>query len=182
MNISDSRLPILWRPQNRTFLASAVEFTWFYVATSPTDFPPELLPRIFLQLSYISSLRAEAVCVQWNAIVAQDPELSVQMFKKRSKLYVKSANLDSPSTECKAITVQLHPGMNELSYIMGEELALADEFLSIPVVIMTKLVVTGPGLSYKIKVINPKGIKPMDVFVAMEKDFVAGIHRFYGSI
>jgi hypothetical protein len=89
--------------------------------------------------------------------------------------------------------------MNELSYTMGEEvesagfynneprrdhylykLALADEFLAIPVVTMAKLV--GPGLSYKIKIINTEGIKLMDVFVAMEKEFVAGIHQFYGSI
>jgi hypothetical protein len=60
------------------------------------------------------------------------------------------------------------------------KLALADEFLSIPVVTIAKLVVTGPGLSYKIKVINTQGIKLMDVFVAMEKEFVAGIHQFYG--
>jgi hypothetical protein len=30
--------------------------------------------------------------------------------------------------------------------------------------------------------INTEGIKLMDVFVAMEKEFVAGIHHFYGSI
>ncbi|KAJ7656465.1 hypothetical protein DFH06DRAFT_471842 [Mycena polygramma] len=53
-----------------------------------TDFSPEVLTRIFLHLPYHSLLSVSAVCVQWNAIVAKDPGLSVQMFKKLSKVYV----------------------------------------------------------------------------------------------
>ncbi|KAJ6574600.1 hypothetical protein B0H19DRAFT_1254287 [Mycena capillaripes] len=52
------------------------------------DFAPEVLTRIFLHLSYRSLLSALAVCVQWNAIVTKDPALSVQLFKKSSKVYV----------------------------------------------------------------------------------------------
>jgi hypothetical protein len=51
-------------------------------------FAPELLTRIFLQLSYKSILRVEAVCVEWKAIVSKHPELKVQMFKKLSKEFV----------------------------------------------------------------------------------------------
>lgn len=54
---------------------------------SLNDFPPELLTRIFLQLSYKSLLSVLAVSVLWNALVTEDPALSVQMFKKRSTVY-----------------------------------------------------------------------------------------------
>jgi len=52
------------------------------------DFPPELLTKIFLNLSYKSLLCVLAVSAQWNIIVATDSALGVQMFKKVSKVYV----------------------------------------------------------------------------------------------
>jgi hypothetical protein len=52
------------------------------------DFSPEVLTRIFLHLPYSSLLSVSAVSVQWKAIVAKDPSLSVQIFKKRTKVYV----------------------------------------------------------------------------------------------
>jgi hypothetical protein len=46
------------------------------------------LSKIFRHLSYESLLSVQAVCVQWHAIVGEDPELGVQMFKRMSKVYV----------------------------------------------------------------------------------------------
>jgi hypothetical protein len=52
------------------------------------DFPPEILARIFLNLSYKSLLSVLVVCAQWHEIVTQDPALSVQMFRRASRVYV----------------------------------------------------------------------------------------------
>ncbi|KAJ7509760.1 hypothetical protein B0H11DRAFT_2184279 [Mycena galericulata] len=54
-------------------------------------FAPEILTRIFLHLPYKSLLSVMAVCGQWNAIVIEDPALSVQMFKRASKVYIEPA-------------------------------------------------------------------------------------------
>lgn len=62
-------------------------FELYFGSTRP-DFPPELLTKIFLNLAYKSLLRVMAVCVRWNAIVAQDPSLAVHMFKKCTQVYV----------------------------------------------------------------------------------------------
>jgi hypothetical protein len=87
---------------------------------------------------------------------------------------------------------QIHPALNEASYVMGEHvervyffkmssqpqliaLAIANDFISIPVVTLAKLVVPERVVSpngFKIKVTNGKGIRLRDVFAAMEKAYV----------
>ncbi|KAJ7631374.1 hypothetical protein DFH06DRAFT_703102 [Mycena polygramma] len=176
------------------------------------DFPPELVTRIFLQLSYKSLLAVLAVCTQWNAIVAKDPALSVQMFKRLSTVYVDPGSTEPwvRSSFCAASSpepIRMHPALFEVSYSMGSdrpsfitgkaptpdkdgffiasdimksfrhvqlsELAIANDFISIPVVTMAKLLVPdrlSRPTGFKIKVINTKGIRLMDVFAAMEKE------------
>ncbi|KAF8201086.1 hypothetical protein K438DRAFT_635512 [Mycena galopus ATCC 62051] len=165
------------------------------------EFPPELLTRLFLHLSYKSLLRVQAVCVQWNAIVAKDPQLSVQMFKKLSTVYVEPGcskpsfqHESGPGTYApNSEPVRLHPALNEASYYMGNDLksvtfytgsnrdypqlfnlAIANDFISIPVVTMVKVAVPRRGLNtvggFKFKIKNPKGIKLTDVFAAMHKN------------
>ncbi|KAJ7254685.1 hypothetical protein B0H12DRAFT_552087 [Mycena haematopus] len=95
------------------------------------DFSPELSTRIFLLLSYKSLLCVEAVCAQWKAILTEDPELSVQMFKKLSKVYAEpgccgpSFGSDARTTRSKAgpkdEPIRLHPALNEASYIIGQD-------------------------------------------------------------
>ncbi|KAJ7108841.1 hypothetical protein C8R43DRAFT_184568 [Mycena crocata] len=92
-----------------------------------SDFPPELLTRIFLQLSYKSLLCVLAVSAQWNAIVADDPALKVQMFKSLSKEYVEEGSSQPVFMRCSssreihaADSVRLHPALQMASYSMGE--------------------------------------------------------------
>ncbi|KAJ7918647.1 hypothetical protein B0H13DRAFT_283491 [Mycena leptocephala] len=172
-----------------------------------SDFPPELLAKIFLHLSYKSLLCVLAVSVQWNAIVSKDPALSVQMFKRLSTVYVETG-CNEPSfrvsPECYAAaseSVRIHPALNEASYVMGERvesvyffkmssqpqlvaLAIANDFISIPVVTMAKLVIPNRIVypnGFKIKVTNSKGVRVSDVFAAMNKESNTKVdHPHYG--
>ncbi|KAF7356261.1 hypothetical protein MVEN_00957600 [Mycena venus] len=173
------------------------------------EFPTELLTRIFLHLSYKSLLRVEAVCVQWKSIVAKDPELSVQMFKKISQVYVEpgsnepSFRFESGCYAAKSEPVRLHPALNQASYYMGNDLesvnfylgndnpnwtqlcklAIASDFISIPVVTMATLVLPDRIFGFKIKVKNAKGVRLTDVFVAMHKESnVPVMTRDYGMM
>ncbi|KAJ7289187.1 hypothetical protein C8J57DRAFT_1706083, partial [Mycena rebaudengoi] len=168
----------------------------------PDDFPPELLTKIFLSLPYESLLRVMAVSVRWNAIVTQHPELTVQMFKKSSEVYVEPGSrthglnsYESPEIP-KPNQLRLHPAVQETSFILGEgiknagfyvgdkhvplmDLAIANDFASIPMV--TTITIQG----FNIKIKNMKGIKVIDIFTALAKKFTRrvserlGDHRFY---
>ncbi|KAJ7366643.1 hypothetical protein DFH08DRAFT_1072097 [Mycena albidolilacea] len=76
--------------------------------------------------SYKSLLHAQAVCVQWNAIVAKDPELSVQTFKRPSKVYVELA-CHEPSfrdeygwyhADFKSQPIRLYPALDCEAYVL----------------------------------------------------------------
>ncbi|KAJ7149745.1 hypothetical protein C8R43DRAFT_1128229 [Mycena crocata] len=92
-------------------------FTSFYVgplsSTLPStkrphhSFAPETLARIFSQLSYQSLLAVLAVSKQWSNIVTNDPALSVRC----------SSDL------ARSMLNQLHPALNQASYMLGDELA-----------------------------------------------------------
>ncbi|KAJ7124409.1 hypothetical protein C8R44DRAFT_852276 [Mycena epipterygia] len=129
------------------------------------DFPPELLAKIFLKLSYTSLLSVMTVSAQWHAIVREDPALAVQMFKR-------------PST--------LHPAVQIASYVMGEpldcvyfyndrelsSLAIANDFFSIPAVMLVTIVIprrVGSPCGLKLNVKNAKGVKLVDMFAALER-------------
>jgi hypothetical protein len=91
---------------------------------------------------------------------------------------------------------QIHPALNEASYVMGERvesvyffkmssqpqlvaLAIANDFISIPVVTMAKLVIPDRIVypnGFKIKVTNSKGVRVSDVFAAMNKECVLLIY------
>ncbi|KAJ7509756.1 hypothetical protein B0H11DRAFT_1257484 [Mycena galericulata] len=164
-----------------------------------SDFPPELLTKIFLQLSYGSLLSVTAVCVQWNAIVTDDPALRVQMFKKLSKVYVEPG-CDEPIREgyfCDSSIpgagepIRLHPAVQMASCNMGSDepsvffisegsfprlknLAIADDFISIPVITMLKIEIEIPDTPYhggfKFKVKNSKGVKLTDFFTELKRE------------
>ncbi|KAJ7742869.1 hypothetical protein B0H16DRAFT_1860684 [Mycena metata] len=177
-----------------------------------SDFPPELLTKIFLGLSYKSLLRVLTVCARWKAIVATDPGLSVQLFKTLSKTLDWSRfpllAFCSPSPEkgCTPASelVRLHPALEIASYTMGavktvyfyceknskqprlSELAIANEFTSIPVVTMVRLVIPERIVcanGFKIKVKNPKGVRVIDVFDAMAEEASRKVHHpHYGRM
>ncbi|KAJ7656466.1 hypothetical protein DFH06DRAFT_471848 [Mycena polygramma] len=156
------------------------------------DFPPELLTRIFLQLSYKSLLSVLAVSARWNAIVATDTALGVQLFKRLSTVYVEPGS-DEPwirgsfSSSCAAASpepIRMHPALFEISYAMGSgrpsfftgkaltpddggffvpidfmknvhevqlsSLAIANDFISIPVVTKAKLLIPDGSVSRRI--------------------------------
>ncbi|KAJ7509757.1 hypothetical protein B0H11DRAFT_1257465 [Mycena galericulata] len=94
------------------------------------DFPPELLAKIFLQLSYRSLLSVVAVSVQWNSIVTDDPALGVQMFKKGSEVYVEPGCHErmqwfhpDPAAAEAAEPIRLPPAVQKASYTMGNDIA-----------------------------------------------------------
>ncbi|KAJ7108840.1 hypothetical protein C8R43DRAFT_1043613 [Mycena crocata] len=162
------------------------------------DFPPELLTRIFLQLSFKSLLCVLAVSAQWNAIVAEDPALKVHMFKSLSKEYVEEGSSEpciahsTPRNEIPgADPIRLHPALQTASYLLGQsansvsfytnsddwprlnKLAIANDFISIPVVTMVKITIPQRTVSpngFKIKVKNGKGVRLVDVFAALATD------------
>ncbi|KAJ7463786.1 hypothetical protein FB451DRAFT_460574 [Mycena latifolia] len=131
------------------------------------DFSPELLARIFLNLSYKSLLSVMAVSVQWNAIVEGDPALAVQMFKRCSMVYVEPGSpeqpeshiyYDDPTNRKTTELVRLHPAVQiPPSYVFGDglqtavfssdtdeepkliNLAIANDFISIPAVTTLKI-------------------------------------------
>ncbi|KAJ7464568.1 hypothetical protein FB451DRAFT_441302 [Mycena latifolia] len=163
---------------------------------SLNEFSPELLGKIFLNLPYQSLLSVLAVSVQWNEIVVKDPALSVQMFKRLSKVYVEPGCCEPANRRYRDETleesepIRLHPALPEISYIMGNDissvrfyaadhdirlvnLAIANDFISIPVVTMVKIELPDrPGLAhgFKIKVKNSKGVKLIDLFKGMEAE------------
>ncbi|KAJ7656462.1 hypothetical protein DFH06DRAFT_1199592 [Mycena polygramma] len=163
---------------------------------SLSDFPPELLTRVFLQLPYHSLLSVEAVCVQWNALVTQDPELSAQTFRKRSTVYVEPGFPEPPYPETTGAAgsepVRLHPAVQSPMYSIGDDvsevyyfdgdgpalatMAIANDFISIPVVTMVKM--TGM-LAFTVK--NGKGVTLMDLFSAMEKEANRPIRGMFGE-
>ncbi|KAJ7763589.1 hypothetical protein DFH07DRAFT_770770 [Mycena maculata] len=51
---------------------------------------------IFLHLSHKALLSVLAVCFQWNTIIIKDPTLSIQMFKKSTKVYVEPGCHEQP--------------------------------------------------------------------------------------
>lgn len=153
------------------------------------DFPVELLTKVFLNLSYESLLSVSAVCAQWNELVAQDPALSVQTFKRLSTVYVPPGCYRHDSGEKRrrdesvegSEPVRLHPALNKTAYVMGHDLpgvcfntgnalvdlALANDFVSIPVVTMVRIEVPQRLASpngFKIKIINAKGVRMIDLF------------------
>ncbi|KAJ7509759.1 hypothetical protein B0H11DRAFT_2184278 [Mycena galericulata] len=161
-----------------------------------SDFPLELLTKIFLHVSYKSLLSVMAVCVQWNAIVTDDPSLSVQMFRKLSKVYVepgchermRGRRSDSSAAEG-AEPIRLHPAVQKASYVMGADvssvkfytgdrnrpfldgLAIANDFISIPVVTMVTIQIPDRGFApnaFKVKVKNSKGVKIIDIFTRLQ--------------
>ncbi|KAJ7181005.1 hypothetical protein C8R46DRAFT_1071171 [Mycena filopes] len=163
------------------------------------DFPPELLTKIFLHLSFKSLLRVLAVCSRWEAIVKTDASLGVKLFKKLSKVYVEVGSIGPDfrysSKKRRLATsepVRLHPALDIASYTMGSvddvyfsgddepprltNLGIANDFISIPVVTMVRLVIPERLVSangFKIKVKNPKGVKLIDVFAAMAEDLAS---------
>ncbi|KAJ7631376.1 hypothetical protein DFH06DRAFT_1224350 [Mycena polygramma] len=170
--------------------------------SSLSDFPPELLTRVFLQLPYHSLLSVEAVCVQWNALVTQDPELSVKMFRKRSTVYVEPGFPEPPYPETTGAAgsepVRLHPAVQSpmylglraiacawqtefVYYFDGDgpalaTMAIANDFISIPVVTMVKM--TGM-LAFTVK--NSKSVTLMDLFSAMEKEANRPVRGMFGE-
>ncbi|KAJ6530030.1 hypothetical protein DFH09DRAFT_1184421 [Mycena vulgaris] len=154
---------------------------------SLTDFPPELLTKIFLNLSYKCLLSVLAVSVQWNDIVKQDPALSVQIFKRRSMVYVapgccesfkrghgyRYAEADANAAE----PIRLHPAVQTASYIMGSRIvyfwtnaasdpqvppsAIANDFISIPAVTMVNIEIGG-GFGTQAR--NMNGVRLIDLF------------------
>ncbi|KAF7307914.1 hypothetical protein MKEN_01152200 [Mycena kentingensis (nom. inval.)] len=48
------------------------------------EVPPELLARIFVHLPYTPLLKIQRVCKRWNAVVKEDPALSLLLFKNKS--------------------------------------------------------------------------------------------------
>ncbi|KAF7337856.1 RBR-type E3 ubiquitin transferase [Mycena venus] len=152
------------------------------------DFPNELLAKIFLHLSYKSLLYVLAVSVQWNAVVTADPALSVQMFRKPSRVYVEPGSrnpnfrrdfhYDNTDT---AEPIRLHPAVQMTSYVMGSDISevdfmfgpqlvdleIADDLISIPTVTMATIQVPerrGRNIGFKIKVKNSKGVRLIDLF------------------
>ncbi|KAJ7892800.1 hypothetical protein B0H14DRAFT_2685749 [Mycena olivaceomarginata] len=161
---------------------------------SLSDFPPEVLTKIFRLLSYESLLAVQAVCVQWHAIVGDDPELGVHMFKRMSKVYVEPGSPEPFSQSHKEATladgtepVRLHPAVQAASYVFGDpvssvrfgvgrenppklvDLSIANDFISIPVV--TMLTVNPMISTLKTKVKNAKGIRVIDLFNALEAEY-----------
>jgi hypothetical protein len=66
------------------------------------------LTKIFRLLSYESLLVVQAVCVQWHAIVGDDPELGVHMFKRMSKVYVEPGAIITLSVQAQFCLVLIH--------------------------------------------------------------------------
>ncbi|KAJ7181445.1 hypothetical protein C8R43DRAFT_969175 [Mycena crocata] len=165
-----------------------------------TDFPPELLIKIFLKLSYKSLLSVTEVSSQWNAIVAKDPALGVLMFKKPSEVYIEPACFEPfqsvhESTEKDSCApgsepIMLHPAVQSASYPLGDdadsvrfwtsnyeptlpELAIADDFMSIPMVKMVKVIIPQRCRSSRrleLKIQNPAGVKLIDFFAGIESE------------
>ncbi|KAJ7117573.1 hypothetical protein C8R44DRAFT_738468 [Mycena epipterygia] len=213
----ETRNRVGWNILRRS-TCSAVRTTFTQTTTTKMgvkDFPPELLTRIFLQLSYKSLLSVLAVSVQWNAIVTDDPALSVQMFKKLSRMYVEpgcvevdarkgfrddvnnQAAANAEPVRASFVTLlcvfhfknslQLHPAVQQASYTLGSdleavsfytkkgnpglsELAIANDFISIPVVTMITVDIPGRLLAprgFRIKVKNSKGVRLIDLFVGL---------------
>ncbi|KAJ6534583.1 hypothetical protein DFH09DRAFT_1369714, partial [Mycena vulgaris] len=162
-----------------------------------SDFSSEVLTRIFLKLSYKSLLSLLAVSVQWNTIINKDRALRVQMFKKRSKVYVKPGCRDPADARLKSAfadrtrarfmpCLRLHPAVQVVSYMLGEDLqsvcfyigqgddppelaklAIANDFISIPAVTTLNIEITQ---NFNVVVKNNKGVRLVDVFTAMERE------------
>ncbi|KAJ7464538.1 hypothetical protein FB451DRAFT_440910 [Mycena latifolia] len=169
-----------------------------------SDFSTEVLTRIFLELSYKSLLSVLAVSVQWNTIVVKDPALRVQMFKKRSTVYVEPGcrepakaglGLNSSFAE----PTRLHPAVQQASCTIGDgveavsfytggewddnpklaKLAIANDFLSIPAVTVLKIELA-PNFNVTAK--NAKGVKVVDLFTAIEKEASRKVKTRRGSM
>ncbi|KAJ7699016.1 hypothetical protein B0H17DRAFT_1129554 [Mycena rosella] len=165
------------------------------------DFSPEVLTTIFLKLSYKSLLAVLEVSVKWDAIIVKDPYLRVQMFKKRSKLYVEpgcreekgDSRLYSQFAEATRARIShlLHPAVGSASYMLGNglesvtfytgtddddpvltELAIANDFLSIPAVTTLKIEIN-PRFNITVK--NTKGIKNLWSFSLLNP--ASGVNR-----
>ncbi|KAF7377909.1 F-box domain-containing protein [Mycena sanguinolenta] len=165
------------------------------------DFPTELVVKILSNLPYRSLLVVLSVSKRFSAIVTEDPELSVQLFKKLSKVYVESVDDERirggiHSVTQKSEPVRLHPAVPLVSYILGNkverasfwirnkdyrphlvDLAIANDFVSIPVVTMMKIKVPDRSYipverqnSFNVVVKNPRGVRLIDFFRALAKE------------
>ncbi|KAJ6461084.1 hypothetical protein C8R45DRAFT_538261 [Mycena sanguinolenta] len=163
------------------------------------DIPTELIVKILCKLPYRSLLVVLGVSKRFNAILTEDPELSVQLFKRLSKVYVEPIHdelddersrrgMRSICTE-NSEPVRLHPAIPMVSYRLGngvenaylwtrklEEkrhlmgLPIANNFVSIPVVTMMKIKVPNHNNSFNVVVKNPKGVRLVDFFRALAKE------------
>ncbi|KAJ7181012.1 hypothetical protein C8R46DRAFT_1211298 [Mycena filopes] len=145
-----------------------------------SEFPPELLSRIFLNLPYKSLLSLQAVC-------------------KPSKVYVEPG-LPEPYTgdyDPKSEPVRLHPAIQEATYTIGEdlsevpiflydeggvplaEMAIANDFILIPAVTTIAINQDDPETAshYHFKAENKDGVRLIDLFKGMDK----AAHRKIGN-
>ncbi|KAJ6461086.1 hypothetical protein C8R45DRAFT_1029143, partial [Mycena sanguinolenta] len=151
------------------------------------DFPTELIAKVLCNLPYRSLLAVLGVSKRFNSIVTEDPDLSVQLFKKSSKVFVEPGDLDDKpkyhrDTPTKGSdSVRLHPALPSVSYLLGNsveealffigdeearlvDLPIANDFMSIPVVTLMHINVHD---SFDVVVESPEGVRLGDFFRAL---------------
>ncbi|KAF7377910.1 F-box domain-containing protein [Mycena sanguinolenta] len=169
----------------------------FLLPLSPfrDTFPTELIAKILYNLPYRSLLAVLGVSKRFNTILTEDPDLSVQLFKKSSKVYVEPCDDERKNQydtfmEKFSEPVRLHPALPVVSYVLGNsvekasffigdneaflvDLAIANDFVSIPVVTMMKINVH----SFNVVVKNPEGVRLVDFFRALAKESSVVVRR-----
>nr|GAT52398.1 predicted protein [Mycena chlorophos] len=164
------------------------------------DLPPKIIVKVLLKLPYPSLLVVQQLSRKFRDIIQQDPQLEVSLFKKMSKVYVEPVDnsklrggilrIDEANSE----PVRLHPALPIVDYVLMLpadsavlwnkrtsteirllDLAISNDFISIPVVTLLKIHVHDPSLdtgymmpgedvSFNVVVKNPKGVRLGDFF------------------
>ncbi|KAJ6461085.1 hypothetical protein C8R45DRAFT_1029139 [Mycena sanguinolenta] len=153
------------------------------------DFPTELIAKILCNLPYRSLLAVLSVSRRFNAILTEDPELSIQLFKKSSKVYVEPGdderqNRRDSLMEKFSDPFRLHPALPVVSYVLGQsvekaefyigdddqvsliDLPIANDFVSIPVVTTMDICVH----AFDVVVTKPEGVRLGDFFRALAEE------------
>ncbi|KAF7337857.1 RBR-type E3 ubiquitin transferase [Mycena venus] len=163
----------------------------------PDDFPPELLGRVLVGLSYQDLLSSLAVSHKWKTIIEHDPALQVEMFKKASEEYVEPGD-GSPGNDHDMVPgsekIRMHPALSEISFVFKcdpvddaflfnylskiplSASVIANDLATIPAVhtltIQIKETTMEQVLSFNVEVENDSGVTLTDIFSKL-KDVAA---------